>query len=169
MVASLRAQYDPAARLGMPAHITLMFPFVPRQELNALALGRLQDIANCFSAFDFSLASVGRFPRTAYLEPHPASVFIELTQAVFQVFAPDRLCAQSGVHAIVPHVTAANGNAQHAELAQAALQSALLQGGPIRASCRSMTVFENELGRWQPLHTVALARNEVPASAGCTP
>lgn len=122
LVANLRQQYDPAASLGMPAHIMLMYPFAPLQDfVHAAVFERLQDIANRFTVFDFSLASVGRFPRVAYLQPEPATPFIALTQAVWNAFAQYRTAAASGGSsgsAIVPHVTAANGSAQDADLAQ---------------------------------------------------
>jgi hypothetical protein len=36
-VAALRAAYDPAASWGMPAHITVLYPFLPPEVMAAVA------------------------------------------------------------------------------------------------------------------------------------
>ncbi len=156
MVAGLRDRFDPAAKLGMPAHITLAFPFMPPETVSPAVLQRLQGIANRFTTFDYSLAGVGRFPRAAYLEPVPAAPFIALTQAVFQAF-PQHPPNTGSSNTVVPHVTVANGSADAADAVQTELLGALGRHGSVRATCRSLTLFENGSGFWRPMHVFALA------------
>ena len=77
---SFRDRYDPAAKSGMPAHITLLYPFKSPNEID----GRVLDIlSHCFSRFPpfrFSLARINQFPgETLYLVPEPEDPFRELT------------------------------------------------------------------------------------------
>ena len=61
IVQALRLDHDPSARLGVPAHITLLYPFAPPE----VALGLGDDLARLFDRFgrfEFSLVDVGRFP-----------------------------------------------------------------------------------------------------------
>ena len=39
LVAELRAQFDATARLGVPAHITVLVPFMPPQRITPAVLG----------------------------------------------------------------------------------------------------------------------------------
>lgn len=48
LVQSFRDRYDPAAKSGMPAHITLLYPFKPPNEIDGLVLDTL---SHCFSHF----------------------------------------------------------------------------------------------------------------------
>ncbi len=44
-VAALRELHDPVARRGMPAHITLLYPFVAPNEITPAVLARVQRVA----------------------------------------------------------------------------------------------------------------------------
>jgi len=55
LVAPFREKYDPSAMTGMSAHITLIYPFLPPDEIDALALGKIAECSARFAAFDFSL------------------------------------------------------------------------------------------------------------------
>ena len=68
VVGALRRQYDRSARLGVPAHITLMYPFFP-SEIVLREINTLKDFCASLEATEFSLTQVRRFPATAYLHP----------------------------------------------------------------------------------------------------
>src|SRR5687767_4670951 len=85
MVAAFRDQHDPAAAAGVPAHITLLYPFKPPNEIDARACTVLREcFAHC-TPFDFSLGAVRRFPAEAvlYLAPEPDEPFRQLTLAIW--------------------------------------------------------------------------------------
>jgi 2'-5' RNA ligase len=63
LVKPFRDQYDPSAAAGMPAHITVLYPFKPPQDLTAAVVTALQELFTRFSSFTFSLAHVRRLPR----------------------------------------------------------------------------------------------------------
>ncbi len=107
IVASLRLQYDRTARLGVPAHVTLLYPFCPPQA----TLGEVDILRNiCMSieAFSFSFTEVRRFPATAYLYPDKAEVFERITKTLMNIW-PACQPYNGAFSEIVPHLTVAHG------------------------------------------------------------
>src|SRR5262249_43231292 len=85
-VAHLRERYDPAARLGVPAHITLLFPFFSPERITAAVRDEIREIASATTAFSFRLAGPRRFPGVLYLAPEPLAPLVELTEALVRRF-----------------------------------------------------------------------------------
>ena len=154
-VGELRHCLDASARLGVPAHITLLFPFMPSQRITGAVLRQAEAALAEVPAFSFRLHEVARFPATAYLAPEPEEPFIALTAALvcaFPAYPPFR-----GEHAaVVPHLTVANGNAEEAEAVAAELTRPMQAHGPIVGRCSHVTLMENEFGTWRDLHAFAL-------------
>jgi 2'-5' RNA ligase len=79
-VAELRNAHDTSAALGVPAHITILFPFAPADAVDEDAVAEL---VSSHPIFAFELASVEHFgDDLTYLAPVPAEPFVELTRAV---------------------------------------------------------------------------------------
>ncbi|MBO9354970.1 2'-5' RNA ligase family protein [Bordetella petrii] len=155
VVAPLRTRYDPTSQLGVPAHITILFPFIPSDQITPAILTRLDTALNVVPAFSYSLSSIGTFEATTYLAPDPAQPFISLTSAVFREF-PD-FPPYGGQHAgNIPHLTVAHGDAQNAAIAAQELATRLRAHPVIQARCRAVTLLENSSGRWQELDTFDL-------------
>ena len=154
-VGELRARFDPSMQRGVPAHVTLLYPFMAPERLDAQVMAQLQTLFNDQSSFAFRLERIGRFPATAYLEPEPGEPFVALTQAIhhqFPAYPPNR----GEFPAIIPHLTVANGDAAQATHAAEELRAIMRQRGPIHALCQSVTLIENSTGRWQVRHEFAL-------------
>ena len=154
-VNALRERFDASVQLGVPAHITVLVPFMSPDLVTDTVLQDAQDALSQVPSFAFSLERVARFPATAFLAPEPAEPFIELTQALvcrFPEFPPFR-----GEHeSIVPHLTVANGNAEEVETAAVELEAQLRLHGQIRSVCASVSLLENSSGRWKEMHVFAL-------------
>lgn len=154
-VASLRNRYDASAHLGVPAHITVLVPFMAPHQVTPSVLAQIQAALSQVSSFAFSLSQVGRFPATAYLAPEPAERFIALTRELvrrFPEFPPFR-----GAHeSIVPHLTVASGNASDAEVAAVELEGVIESDGPISSFCSSVSLLENSSGHWKEMHVFPL-------------
>jgi hypothetical protein len=58
-VSALRLKYDPAALLGIPAHITILYPFKPPAAAIA-EINRLRSICAAIDGFTFSFIEVRR-------------------------------------------------------------------------------------------------------------
>jgi len=62
LVAAYRERYDPSAAQGMPAHITLLYPFLPPAAIGDDVLTELQALFAAFPAFPYTLSAVRTFP-----------------------------------------------------------------------------------------------------------
>jgi 2'-5' RNA ligase len=105
VVAEHRTRFDPAAGWGVPAHVTVLFPFVEPAALDDEAVRRLGDAVGGVSAFSCSFDRCEWFDRDVlWLAPVPAQPFRDLTWAVWRAF-PD-LAPYGGAHAdLEPHLT----------------------------------------------------------------
>ena len=156
LVSDLRLRYDEPARLGVPAHVTLLFPFMAPSELSPAVVATLAGLFASIQGFAFRLGSVGRFAATSYLAPSPAEPFIELTQAIWRAF-PAFPPFGGEFASIVPHLTVAHGNPGEAEVASEESASRLARHGPVSSNCRSVSLFERSSGRWKHAHEFELA------------
>ena len=156
LVGSLRLQHDESARLGVPAHVTVLFPFMEPALVTSAVLQECASVLASHRAFEFELRTVGRFPATAYLEPEPSRPFIAITRALERAF-PAFPAFGGEFPDVVPHLTVAHGNAADAESVASGLAASLHMHGPVRSVCASVVLMENSSGRWRPMHVFPLA------------
>ena len=167
LVADLRARFDPSAAEGVPAHVTVAVPFLTRAELGPTGFARLEAALRQTPAFDFVLERVGRFERTAWLAPEPAAPFVAMTRALMRAFPGWQ--PYDGAHdRIVPHLTAADGDADTAEAVARELAARLARRGPVRARCEAVELLENRgpdsQWRWRCVHRIVLPLAAAPAA-----
>lgn len=159
LVGDLRRRFDATTELGVPAHITVLVPFMDPRHITPAVLERAQSVLNTVAAFSFSLNTVARFPTTTYVAPQPAEPFIRMTKALVESF-PD-FQPYGGEHqGIVPHLTVAHGDAAEASAVAAEVQSRLDAFGAVGANCTSVVLIENSTGRWEELHVFDLPKGE---------
>ena len=108
VVEEWRRTMDPVAKEGVPAHITLLFPFVMPEEINGDVTERLRELFAGVTPFDYHLDRVGWFGREVlFLAPEPADPFRALTVELTTAWPECR--PYGGVHQeIVPHLTVAD-------------------------------------------------------------
>ena len=104
-----RERYDPPARRNVPAHVTILYPFVPPPGINDEVLQTLTGVARSVPAFAFRMAETRRFPMSLYLAPDPDASFAALIAAVYRAF-PDYPPFEGKFPTVVPHVTIAHGD-----------------------------------------------------------
>ena len=154
-VNDLRERFDPSARLGVPAHITVLFPFMPPEQVSESVRATIASAFAQVAPFAFALRRGGRFAATASLMPEPAEPFVALTDALvasFPQFPP-----YGGAHAcVVPHLTVADGDLANVDIAERELSRLLKLRGPVQGACSSVTLLENSSGRWKELHVFDL-------------
>ena len=84
LVKPFRDRYDPSAAAGVPAHITLLYPFRPPGKIDQAMLDGLRGCFQGFASFRFSLAPIRRFPDgVLYLAPDPDEPFRQLVLAIW--------------------------------------------------------------------------------------
>lgn len=153
LVARFRLRYDNAS-LGVPAHVTLLFPFVPAAELDEALFGELRELFVAQPAFSFALVGVSRFPEVAWLAPEPAEPFRRLTDLIrrrYPSYPP-----YEGIHdEVIPHLTVAKGD----ETIQDELDAALAPHLPIVAEVREVMLLEEQPdGHWRTRERFPLGR-----------
>lgn len=156
LVADLRQQYDPTALLGVPAHITLLIPFMSIDRIDADVQARLARVIARTAPFAFTLDRVGRWPEVVFLHPAPAEPFIRLTESLTTEF-PGFKPYDGQFDSIVPHLTVAFGPDADADKAERELRDRLAAHGPVLACCNRVELLENSLGHWRLAHVFALA------------
>ena len=153
LVRDWRLRYDNAA-LGVPAHVTLLFPFVPVEHFDRILVDELQRLFAAQRGFEFSLPRVDRFPEVAWLAPEPPEPFKALTELIFDRYP--KYPPYEGIHAeVIPHLTVAIGDSTLQDEVEAALTPHL----PIDAEAREVTLLvEDESGNWRPGQRFPLGR-----------
>ena len=106
VVGHLRWLHDAQARYGVPAHITLLYPFTQPSRVGEATRG-LQQLFRRVPAFEFSLVEVRRFPSTAYLHPEPSATFVQLTEMLMQQW-PEFPPYSGAFSTVIPHLTVAD-------------------------------------------------------------
>ena len=152
----LRERFDPAAKVGVPAHITVLYPFIPPERITDAVVRKVRGMMTSFGSFEFRLARIARFPTALYLAPEPARPFIDLTEGLVRAF-PEYPPYGGQYDAIVPHLTVAQAGAAEHDVAEAELAAVLPRSG-IEASCHEVVLIENSSGRWERLHSFRLTR-----------
>jgi 2'-5' RNA ligase len=153
----IRRTCVPVAMLGVPAHVTILYPFLAPDAFDEPVRRRLTAVAGRSPAFEVEFTAVGRFPDAIYLQPSPVEPFQQLTAGVVEAF-PD--LAPYGdpslaLEDLVPHLTIAMRNRAHGEAVETIATSLL----PVRRTVRSLTVIvEGGGGRWEPRWRIRLAR-----------
>jgi hypothetical protein len=104
-VASYRAELDEAAGLGVPAHVTVLSPFVPPERVDEAVISALQGAVRSVPAFDVTFARLRWFDKSVlWLAPEPAEPFLALTAAVRRTF-PGYEPYGGEIADVVPHLT----------------------------------------------------------------
>ena len=153
-IARYRERYDPSARRNVPAHVTILYPFVPLARIDDEVVARLREIAAGVRCFDYRLAQLRRFPVALYLAPDPDRSFAALIDAVWRAF-PEHPPFEGKFDTVVPHVTVAHGDEPQLCEIEVELRIALPPSG-VPARCSEMVLIENSSGRWEEMHRFAL-------------
>jgi hypothetical protein len=143
-----RDQYDPSAADGMPAHITLNYPFLAYDPGQAVAIDELGRLFSSYAPFRFWLAEIRRFPQVLYLAPDPAQLFKDLIQAVAGQYPASP--PYGGLFAdVIPHLTVADlDDAEALERINGELVTASRDKLPIEAVAEEVWLMAKEDGRW---------------------
>lgn len=133
-----RARLDEAARDGVPAHITVLYPFLPPAGIDEPLLASLGRLFAGFAAFEFTLDRVSWFgEQVIWLGPRDPAPFSALTSLAFATFP---CCPPyGGQHAeVIPHLTIGHAGGQQALRAAAESVSPCL---PIEATAAEVILM----------------------------
>jgi 2'-5' RNA ligase len=137
-----RLAHDPVAPLGIPAHITLLYPFVPPDGIDAAVERAVAEVVAGFDAFDFTLRDVRSFADgVVYLAPEPEQPFTALT-AAFGARWPEHPPYGGGYDTVIPHLTVAMANAVPVN----ALETVLRANLPVSSRATEVWLMEGRVG-----------------------
>lgn len=156
LVNELRAQLATDASHGVPPHITLLFPFMPAQELSADVLTRVQRIASARPSLPYALSELGWFgSHVLWIAPSDPEPFLELIAALTAEF-PAFLPYGGAFDSVLPHLTIGESVSLHA-LREAEL--AVTKILPIHGVARVITLLQEDTdGHWHSTHTFPFSR-----------
>jgi len=101
-----RAQLVESAKGGVPAHITVPYPFLPPDKIGEPLLGLLRRLFARYAAFEFTLDRVGWFgEEVVWLGPRDPVPFTALTNAAFTAFPACPPYGGQHAEPLYPHLT----------------------------------------------------------------
>jgi 2'-5' RNA ligase len=139
----------------MPAHVTVLYPFVPSDELTPTVVAELERQVARFPRFTLTLGRLARFagpPAVLYAAPEPDELLRRMTDALSSTFG---LPPYGGIHAdVVPHLAVAiSDDPGRLAVIEAEVAAAL----PMSQAIDAVEVWRHDPGGWAQIHGVPLA------------
>jgi 2'-5' RNA ligase len=153
---ALHAEYHPAAvARGIPLHITLLSPFVPRRALNDSVIATLRTFFAERAPLSFELARIDAFPDALYAAPEPAAELIDLINELALEF-PETPPYGGAFAQPIPHATLAEGSEGEHTAEKLRGAAASLLPVPCEVTYASL-LEEHEPERWTERERFSLA------------
>jgi hypothetical protein len=147
LVAAWRDTHDPSAAIGVPAHVTVLFPFLPPGALTSTVLEAIRGLAGAQPRFRASFDRVERRADVVWLSVEPEAPFRTMTRAAWARF-PDWPPYGGRFGDVIPHLTVGQGD----ELAMADLarevERSLAGRLPLDAAIDALSLFVSGGGHW---------------------
>jgi 2'-5' RNA ligase len=138
---------DAKPSIGVPPHVTLLFPFVAPAEIMDDVIGGLRRVFAPSRPFAVELRKLSRFPGILYLAPETAEPFVALTHALVSRFPGYPPYGDASLP-VIPHLTVAQGDDELLDRAESEVTRAL----PIAAEITEALLleqFEQDGLRWR--------------------
>jgi 2'-5' RNA ligase len=153
VVGRWRHEHDPVAAAGVPAHITLVVPWLPPDEIFPADLAELDEELSDVKAFEFELTDVGWFGRRVlWVAPEPAATFLELINRLADRFSTPPW--EDEFDEVIPHLTVAHAS-DGVELVPMAAD--VVSRLPVRCRAEKVWVMVGDGSRWELRHQILLA------------
>ena len=157
IVGAFRKRLDISAIAGLPAHITILSPFIPPESLSQAHVSDLRAFFSDQRRFEFSLGGLCAFPSVLYLAPDPLASFDALTKASVACF-PNYPPYGGAFAQPVPHLTVAQQ--PPAESLEAVTEGVLVAAAsrlPLACSAHEVALAFKRNGRWSIRESFPLA------------
>ncbi len=141
--------------VGMPAHVTLLYPFVDAAQLVAGMAAKAQQALSHVEPFACKFSTFGRFtfptPTALYLQPTPIEPFKAMIAALERAFG---LRSYGGQHEqVIPHMTPVEGD--DVDL-WGRTESAVRRSLPVSETIRTFSIYRQTDSGWQEAFTLPL-------------
>ncbi|HEY5833797.1 2'-5' RNA ligase family protein [Streptomyces sp.] len=144
LMGGTRERYGPEAEDGIPAHVTVLYPFLPAGRIDAGVLADLRDLFAGHEPFGLTFTGFGRFPEVLWPAPEPDGPVRALTAAVTARW-PEAPPYGGAYDDPVPHLTVAH---KQPEATYAAVEREFAPGLPLRAGVTEVRLMVREGVRW---------------------
>ncbi|NDL55649.1 2'-5' RNA ligase family protein [Phytoactinopolyspora mesophila] len=151
---------NPVAALGVPAHVTVLFPFVSPPQIDAEVLRRVAAVAATVSPFDYRLSTTAWFNHdVVHLAPDNPAPFVDLTTRIHAAF-PDYPPYGGQYSEPIPHLTIGHGG----DLTTlSAAEKTVLAHPPVTGRAYRLTLMVEEPGgHWVPRLVFHRMRRRIP-------
>jgi len=149
LVEPFRKQFDPSAAMGVPAHVTILYPFKSPDKLTNDVLSFLRNLFQELPSFNALFTEIMRFPDAIFLAPEPAEPFRQMTMLIANRF-PDTPPYRGAFKEIVPHLTVAQvSDPQQLEKIASDFYKATLGKLPIHTRVNRVSLLEKSSGYWR--------------------
>jgi 2'-5' RNA ligase len=145
LVGHWRRRFDSSAAAGVPAHVTVLIPFLDIERIDDAVIGDLGALIGARSPFTVRFSECRRFPEVLYLAPAPDQPFRALTEAIVTRW-PETPPYGGRFTEIIPHLTVAHDQPPPV-LAEVA--AALADRLPITATISAVGLFVSDGHRWR--------------------
>jgi 2'-5' RNA ligase len=104
----LRRRRVANAAVGVPAHLTLLHPFIEPAGLDGAVRGRLRAVAARHAAFDYRQSGLAEWPDAIYVAVEPVGSFVRLHRDLQAEFPDWPIYGAGADFEFVPHITIAD-------------------------------------------------------------
>ncbi len=157
VVRSWRSEHDPSATEGMPAHVTVLYPFIAEGDLNDDTLDEIAAIGSGWRPIEVDFAEFGRFPQVLWLKPNGTSC-VELITQVRSRWPECLPYGQSSLE-VIPHLTVTDGASEHVV---ARAQADIAPHLPLKATISAIALMAFDGSRWVRRREFSLGRELDP-------
>jgi 2'-5' RNA ligase len=150
-----RAQLEPvreefhadSVAIGIPLHVTLLYPFAPPNKVDEVAL---TDLFVKFDAFTLTLRGVATWPLVVYAIPEPREQLLAMMHALFDQY-PEYPPYDGEIAEPEPHATLSElAPTESIEEVAAAIRAKTESFFPITCEVRDVALLEeDEADRWR--------------------
>ncbi|MFK0045084.1 2'-5' RNA ligase family protein [Streptomyces sp. NPDC090741] len=151
-VRAWRERLDPSAIAGVPAHVTVLFPFLHEHLIDTTVQAALAEIVGSHRAFDVRFAESRRFPEVLYLAPEPDTTLRLLTRAIADRW-PQAQPYGGRFPDVVPHLTVAQR--QEADVLDE-IEADLARSLPLTTRISSVDLMVHDGVAWRDRTSFAL-------------
>lgn len=145
VVGRWRERFDSAAAVGVPAHVSVLVPFLDVDRIDSAVHDELKTMIGAFPPFTVRFERCAYFPDLLYLAPEPAQPFLELTETVMARW-PEVPPYGGKYPEIVPHLTVAKS--EDASVLEA-VEADVSAGLPVTAWISSVDLFVYDGELWK--------------------
>jgi len=157
LVAPFRLEHDPSAVKGVPAHITINYPFLPAIDSDEDLQRELSELFSKAQAFQFTFNHFARFPDVLYLAPEPVAPFKRLIDLVAARF-PESPPYEGAFEELIPHLTVAQTQDERIlALLERELEALAREYLPLSIRVEQVTRMDNRAGRWHQVSSYPLS------------